>query len=155
MCALAVLAMGVGAEQYYLQHRYRQVLPLPNAYRSARDVHHARIGIVELALQYPFDGKDVSNHVQYLATRHDGKSSPITTCRAWRQAVNDGRYRYVIAASPGFPFTTKKPALEAEWTRSDPAARLVLEDSFGRAHTWVFEITRALDPGGCPAPPGP
>ncbi len=71
-----------------------------------------------------------SNHVQYVAHRaSDRHSSRITSCAALRQAINDGHYDYVIATNPGFPFPSRQPALEANWTRSDPAAHLMIEDS--------------------------
>ncbi len=45
--------------------------------------------------------------------------------------------------------------LEADWTRSDPAAHLMIEDSNPGTHAWLFRIDGKLDPAGCPAPPAP
>lgn len=151
---LAGAAVLLSAEQYYSHHRYQQVQPLVAVNRWAQSVHHSRIAIVDLVLQYPFYGTDLSNHVQYLAIRHgDGASERIPDCRAWRQALNDGRYKYVIAASPGFPLASTRPASEMDWTRSDPSAHLVAEDSFGPAHAWVFELRGAMHPSACTAEP--
>ncbi|MDQ1384522.1 MAG: hypothetical protein QOG65_1901, partial [Actinomycetota bacterium] len=147
-------AAGLGAEQYALNHRYRHVFPMVTIYRWAQGVHDSRIATVNFSVHYPLYGKDLSNYVQYLAVRHsNGDSTPITDCRSWRRAINDGRYRYVVAASPGFPFRANRPALEADWTRSDPAAHLVLTDEFVGAHAWLFEIRGRLDPNTCA--PGP
>ena len=155
-CAIvAVVGLGIAglsAEQYALSHRYRHIQPMVSIYRWAQGVHNARIAIVDVSLQYPLYGKDLSNHVQYLAVRHaNGVSEPIRDCRSWRRAVNKGRYQYVVAATPGFPFANKAPAVEAAWTRSDPAAHLLLTDSASGAHAWLFEIRGALDPDGCAA----
>jgi hypothetical protein len=127
---------------------------MPTIYRWAQGVHHARIAIVDFFEQYPLYGTDLSNHVQYLAIRHaNGKSEPIPDCQAWRRAVNEGRYQYVVAATPGFPFVTIQPAREAAWTRSDPAAHLLHADTYLGAHAWLFEIRGALDPNGCASAP--
>ena len=47
--------------------------------------------------QYVFYGDDLSNHVQYVADhRSHGGFFPIETCEAWREALNDGGYDYVV-----------------------------------------------------------
>lgn len=146
----ALLAGGYAVERSYLNRRYTGP-PLLAIDRWARDVHHARIALVGFFLQYPLYGSDLSNHVQYVARRGShGASSRIIDCEAWRRAVNDGRYDYVVASTPGFPFATKQPPLEAMWTRSDQAATLVLHESSGRAEAWLFRIHGKLDPPSCP-----
>ncbi len=40
----------------------------------------------------------------------DKHSSRIPDCAEWRRAINDGRYDYVVATNPGFPFPRKAPA---------------------------------------------
>jgi hypothetical protein len=145
--------VGFPLEQSYLSNRYQNASPMPRIYRWAEHVHSARIAIVDFFAQYPLYGKDLSNHVQYVAQRgKDRRSSRIADCAGWRQAINDGRYDYVVATNPGFPFPSRQRALEADWTRSDPAATLLISEStdFG-AHAWLFEIDGRLDPAGCPA----
>ena len=146
---VAVLAGAYTLERAYLRDRYTGP-PLLAIDRWAQDIHDARIGIVGLSLQYPLYGRSLSNYVQYVATRtSDGVSSRITDCRTWRRAINDGRYNYVVAASPGYPFATNKPALEAVWTRSDPAATELLQVSRGGAKAWLFRIGGRLDADRC------
>ncbi len=149
----ALLAVGFPLEQSYLSDRYRNAFPMPRIYRWAEDVHSARIAIVDFFAQYPLYGKDLSNHVQYVAHRgRDRRSSRVADCEAWRQAINAGRYDYVVATNPGFPFPSRRPALEADWTRSDPAATLLISESNLAAHAWLFKINGRLDPARCAAP---
>jgi len=147
---IALVGAGLTAEQYGLRHRYRNAQPLPSIYKWAQDVHDARIAVVGFQLQYPLYGKDLSNRVQYVAQRPDsGKAEPIADCRSWRRAINDGRYEYVVATSHSFPFIAGAPALEAGWTRSDPAARLLLVDTVQGSHAWLFEIRGRMNADGC------
>jgi len=152
-CSAAVAVLLVGGyflEERYLANRYTNAPPMPQTFRWARDVHDARIAFVGFIAQYPLYGNDLSNYVQYVAHRAaDRTSSRIADCTAWRRAINDGRYTYVVATTPGFPFPSKQPALEAGWTRSDPAAHVVLEESNLGAHAWLFKINGKLDPTGC------
>jgi hypothetical protein len=146
----ALLVAGFALEQSYLTHRYREASAMPRIFRWAQDAQNERIAIVGFFVQYPLYGKDLSNYVQYVAHRgRDRRSSRITDCAAWRQAINDGRYTYVIATNPGFPFPTRQPAVEAGWTRSDPGARLVIEESHLGARAWLFKIDGKLDPASC------
>ncbi len=157
----AALAGGFALEQSYLSNRYGGASVMPRILRWARDTKDARIAIVGFFAQYPLYGNDLSNYVQYVAHRApDRHSARITTCPAWRRAINDGDYGYVIVTNPGFPFPSRQPALEADWTRSDPAAHLMFEDSNlieqanVRTHAWLFKINGKLNPAGC-APSAP
>jgi hypothetical protein len=117
----------------------------------AQHVHGKRIAIVNFFVQYPLYGNHLSNYVQYVARRSsDGKSSDIGSCTAWRQALNDGRYDYVIVTNPDYPFPSKAVPAEVAWTQSDAATNLLLQksDSSG-THVWLFEIDGKLDPRGC------
>ena len=163
LCALLVGALlFIGAERSYLQHRYKTGTQIavndrllegdvaPVADRWAQGLHDARVAIVNSFLQYPFYGEDLSNYVQYLAMRSsNGISEPFRSCHAWRQAINDGRYQYVVVATPGFPLSNTQSAPQELWTRSDPAVRLVVEDSLPNAHEWVFQVRRPLSPDLC------
>jgi hypothetical protein len=156
---VAVLGVGVGRQQSqdYLRHRYTLTpyssFNLDRAYQWARDRHGERIGLAGTTIaffQYGLYGTDLSNRVEYVGERTPhGGLRPILGCRDWREAVNRGRYGYVVTS----PFLNQNAqsqpiaSPERRWLRTDPGARLVLRD----AGTAVFRITRPLDPAGCAA----
>jgi hypothetical protein len=139
---------GFGLQRAYLHSRYVTTnLPLAHTYRWARNLHNERIGIAGglTTLQYPLYGKDLSNYVQYVGKRGPhGAFGEIRDCATWRRALNSGRYSYVVAMSAG---RRKRPAIEAAWTRSDPAARSVRTADAPAVS--LFRINGRLDPGGC------
>jgi hypothetical protein len=145
--ALLLVVAGFGLQRVYLRNRYVATLPLPGTYDWARDVHDERIGVAGgfTTLQYPLYGKDLSNYVQYIGKRGPhGAFDRIRDCAAWRRALNAGRYSYVATMSQGRP---PGPPIEAVWTRSDAAARLVRTKDFPDVS--LFRINGRLDPGGC------
>ena len=95
--------------------------------------------------QYPLFGTDLSNHVQFI-----GSSAPTaasrrpTSCRAWRRALDDGDYDYVVATrdriEPGKP---PYPP-QARWTEGPERQGRPAE-----APTVVFRLTGPLDPSAC------
>jgi hypothetical protein len=93
-------------------------------------------------------GLDDSNRVAYVGQRGpDGSFRPITSCRAWRTALNRGHYQYVVTTARAVTFTTQLlHSPEADWTRTDPAARLVLAPSWA---IQVFRLTGPLHPDRC------
>jgi hypothetical protein len=148
--AVVACAGGFGFEREYLDHRYKNTYLLPQIYTWARDTHDTRIAIVGFFVQYPLYGKDSSNFVQYIALRHkDRTSSPITDCATWRRVLNEGRYRYVVASTRGFPYPGRQIPREALWTRSDPAARLLIHDAHSGRQAWLYRIDGRLDPARC------
>src|SRR5947209_20104502 len=88
----------------YVHRRYKATPPLPQIYAWAQHVQGARIGIVGLDEQYPLYGAHASNYVQLIArpAPHAGIET-ITTCSAWRAAVNRGSYGWLVVAPFGFP----------------------------------------------------
>jgi hypothetical protein len=77
----------------------------------------------------------------------DGSFRPITSCRAWRTALTRGHYEYVVTTARSVFFTKQVVhSPEGAWTRTDPAAKLVLSPS--RA-IQVFRLTGPLHPGRC------
>jgi hypothetical protein len=155
VAALAIAAVGWPESRNYLRHRYTLTpyssFHLDRAYQWARDQHQRRIGLAGTTIaffQYGLYGADLSNRVSYvgLRTPHGGMA-PYTDCAAWRGAVNDGGYEYVVTS----PFLNQNdgtrpiPSPERDWLRGDPAAQLVLRD----ASTAVFRIAGRLDPAGC------
>lgn len=150
MLTVALVGAGLSAEQYALRHRYRHAQPMPNIYKWAQGKHDVRIAIVGAPLQYPLLGKDLSNRVQYLAKRRsNGKSTPIISCRTWRRALIKGRYQYVVTMTPSFPFVAVRPDIETAWTRSDPAAKLLLIDDHIYSRASLFEIRGRMNPNAC------
>ena len=97
---------------------------------------------------YPLWGLDDSNRVTYMGQHGpSGSFRPITSCRAWRTALNRGHYQYVVTTENRIYFTTELVQTpEADWTRSDPAARLVLSPN--RA-IQIFRLTGPLHPDRC------
>jgi hypothetical protein len=145
--ALLLVVAGFGLQNVYVGHRYVDTDPLPGTYDWARDVRDERIGVAGgfTTLQYPLYGKDLSNYVQYIGKKgRDGAFDRIRDCTAWRRALNAGRYSYVVTMSLR---PRQGPSIEAEWTRSDPAASSVrTKDS---PSVSVFRISGRLEPGGC------
>jgi hypothetical protein len=153
--ALATVAVGWPESRTYLRNRYTltpyESFHLDRPYQWARDQQARRIGLAGTTIayfQYGLYGTDSSNRVAYIGERTaHGGLHPITRCDAWRRAVNDGRYAYVVTS----PFLNQNvatepiPSPEKTWLRTDPGARLVLRDAYNS----VFEIERPLDPAGC------
>jgi hypothetical protein len=145
---VALCVVGFAVEREYLDHRYTHMTVMPRIYRWARGVHDTRIAIVGFQqVQYPLYGKDSSNFVQYIALRHkDGTSTAITDCATWRRVLNEGRYSYVVTTTPDFPYPSAQVLPpEERWTRSDPAAHLVIHEK----KAWLFRIDGLLDPARC------
>jgi hypothetical protein len=140
--AIAVLAIGYPVQRNYLGDRFSNDGPaeeripgydLDSAYRWARDVEDARIGLAGTTagfLQYGFYGTDLSNRVLYLGEKGPhGAFNAIPTCAGFRAAVNDAGLDYLVTAPflnfihPDRPITSP----ETRWLRgTGPALRPVL-----------------------------
>ncbi len=72
----------------------------------------------------------------------------IEDCRAWRRALDRGGYDYVVTSPPVFPYALPglEEAKQSPWTRTDPAASVVLR---GSDNLVVFRIHGPLDPATC------
>ncbi|MGN6380277.1 MAG: hypothetical protein ACTHNU_15090 [Gaiellales bacterium] len=151
---LAGVASGYLGTRDYLRHRYTDQhgpSAVYKVWRWARGLHHAHIALVGtlgLFFGYPLWGVDDSNRVAYMGRRGaHGSFRPITSCRAWRSAVNRGHYQYVVTTASRIFFTTQLVrSPEVAWTRTDPAARLVLSPN--RAIE-VFRLSGPLHPARC------
>jgi hypothetical protein len=147
--AFGVVLVGLGGwtvQGHYLRARYRTGgQPQGAAFAWAQDVTDARIGFAGFFQQYPLYGPDASNRVEYIGrpTPHRGFTG-ISTCRAWRRAVNEGHYDYVVTAPP-FVSDTDEPR-ESSWMTGSDAVTEVLHVRLDR----VFRIDGALDPDECP-----
>lgn len=158
LAAVLLASSGWWVADAYARDRYASTSPLPVIYRWARGIRDARIGIVGNFLQYPLYGPDDSNYVQYVGepTPHGGFTT-ISDCPDWRRAVDNGRYRWLVLTPSAFglnPTTTIAP--EVAWTRSSPAATLVVRersDEGALADTAeLFHVDGPLDPATCPRP---
>ncbi len=122
------------------------------AYQWARAIDHGPIGLggtMGAFFQYGFYGPDSSNRVRYVGERGTrGSFDEIADCRAWRSALNEGGYRFVVT-TPGYDQDNPEvpiPAPFTDWTASDPAATPVVSEEL----VSVFQIDGELDPAGCP-----
>jgi predicted membrane channel-forming protein YqfA (hemolysin III family) len=157
--ALVVVAVGYPVQRHYLQQRFANEvageripgMDLDSAYRWARDVSGARIGLAGTTagfLEYGFFGTDLTNRVVYLGQKGPhGSYEPIPTCSAFRAAVNDADLDYLVTSpflnflQPGRPIASP----EARWLRGEAAVRPVLRE--GRVTVW--RVLGPLDPAGC------
>jgi hypothetical protein len=157
---LALIAIGYPVQRHYLEGRFANAgsqeeqipgMDLNRAYRWARGVSHARIGLVGTTAGfagYGFYGTDLTNRVVYLGEegRH-GAFNAIPACSAFRAAVNDADLDYLVTAPflnflhPGDPI----PSPEARWLRGEQAVRPILRE--GSVAVW--KVTGRLDPGAC------
>ncbi len=156
---LAIVAIGYSVQRDYLRDRFLNAeaetsipgMHLDSAYRWARNVHDARIGLAGTTagfLEYGFYGTDLSNRVRYLGVEGPhGAFNAIPTCARFRTAVNAVDLDYLVTSpllnfiEPGKPVTSP----EARWLRGDPAA-VPIEHSGPVA---VWRVRGRLDPNAC------
>jgi hypothetical protein len=157
--AIAVAAIGYPVQRDYLHHRFANTDPeasipgmhLDSAYRWARGIEDARIGLVGTTagfLEYGFYGTDLSNRVRYLGIEGPhGAFNAIPSCAGFRAAVNEAGLDYLVTApflnfiEPGRPIASP----EARWLRGDQA--VVPLDRSGPVTVW--KVRGALDPATC------
>jgi hypothetical protein len=151
---LAAVAVGYSGTRDYLRHRYTEKhgpVAVYKVWRWSRRLHHAHIalaGTFGFFYGYPLWGLNDSNRVVYMGQRGPhGSFRPIASCRAWRTALNRGHYQYVITTARAVFFTPQLVhSPEGDWTRTDPAARLVLSPSWA---IQVFRLAGPLHPDRC------
>jgi hypothetical protein len=157
---LAVVAIGYPLQRHYLEDRFANTgsadeqipgMGLNGAYRWARDVEGARIGLAGTTAGfagYGFYGTDLTNEVRYLGEDGPhGAFNAIPTCAAFRAAVDDADLDYLVTAPflsflhPGDPI----PSPEARWLRGEDAVRPLLRSG----PVIVWRVQGELDPAGC------
>jgi hypothetical protein len=157
---LAVVAIGYPLQRHYLEGRFANAgskeeqipgMDLNKAYRWARDLDHARIGLAGTTAgfaDYGFYGTDLTNRVVYLGQEGPhGAFNAIPTCAAFRAAVNEADLDYLVTTPflnflhPGSPIRSP----EARWLRGENAVRPLLRE--GQVTVW--QIRGPLDPGAC------
>ncbi len=146
---LALIAVGGWGAQRYLDHRYADpsfAAPgLNEAFATARDFTGTDIATTSTR-QYPLYGTDLSNRVQFIGReRPHGGFVALSSCRAWRRALNAGGYDFVLASRDRIEAGKPPYPPQAAWTASDPGARLV----FRKPPTALFVLLRPLDPSAC------
>ncbi|MEX2105736.1 MAG: hypothetical protein WD810_02450 [Solirubrobacterales bacterium] len=157
--ALAVVAIGYPVQRHYLDERFRnevadESIPgmnLDSAYRWARDVGDARIGLAGTTAgfaQYGFYGTDLSNEVVYLGVDGPhGAFNAIPNCGEFRAAVNAADLDYLVTAPflnflhPDQPISSP----EARWLRGEHAVTPVLRSG----PVTVWRVRGPLDPSTC------
>jgi hypothetical protein len=156
--AVALIALGAGLmwpeERDYLKRRYTNAYTkfnLDSGFRLANGLHDQRIGLggtTSAFFQYGYYGLDLSNRVRYVGEHGaHGAFNGLPSCEAWRSAINDGDYGYVVTSPKLNQFTPTSPiyAPEGRWTRNDPATERVSKDG----PVEVFRIRGRMDPSGC------
>jgi hypothetical protein len=157
--ATAAVAIGYPVQRDYLHDRFLNAdaetsipgMHLDSAYRWARDVSGARIGLAGTTagfLEYGFYGTDLSNRVRYLGVEGPhGAYNAIPTCAKFRAAVNAADLDYLVTApflnfiEPGKPVASP----EARWLRGESA--VVPIERSGPVTVW--RVRGQLDPGAC------
>ena len=145
---LAAVVAGERGQRTYLRNRYADpqfAAPgLNAAFRWARRLSETRIATTGTR-QYPLFGTDLSNEVQFVGVeRPNGGFVRPDGCRAWRQALNEGRYGYVVATRDRIEAGRPVFPPEARWTAGDEAS-VVLR----KPPTVVFRLEGRLDPALC------
>lgn len=146
--AVAVLSLLVVAnaaavlQHHYLTDRYAAPGPRNRLFAAAAGLHHQRIGVVGLPLQYPFTGPRLDNSVSYVGVEApDHSFAAPTTCSAWRVALATGRYDYVVIE----PRAAEHTEQLLVWTASIPGARLVDVSTAGS----VISLPPTVGTAGC------
>ena len=146
---VAAIAIGYPVQRHYLRDRYANptfAAPgLNAAFRWADNISNARIATTSTR-QYPLFGRDLSNRVQYIGEHnpHGGFTAP-TTCRRWRELLNEGHYDYVIASRDRIEPSKPPYPTTATWTEGVGA-----EPILRKPPTVIFKLTKPLDPSACP-----
>ncbi|HTT93454.1 MAG TPA: hypothetical protein VMF55_02200 [Solirubrobacterales bacterium] len=158
---VAAIALGYPVQRHYLNHRFANLtaatsipgMDLDDAYRWARGVTDARIGLVGTTAGfagYGFYGPDLSNHVVYLGEKGPhGAFNAIPTCERFRAAVDDADLDYLVTAPflnflhPSHPI----PSPEARWLHGSGGVEPLLRE--GTVTVW--KVTGPLDPHCAPA----
>jgi hypothetical protein len=156
---IAVIAIGYPVQRDYLRDRFLNAdaetsipgMHLDSAYRWARGIHGARVGLAGTTagfLEYGFYGTDLSNRVRYLGVKGPhGAFNAIPTCSEFRAAANAAALDYLVTApflnfiEPGKPVSSP----EARWLRGEPS--VVPIDRSGPVTVW--RVRGRLDPGAC------
>jgi hypothetical protein len=156
----ALVAIGYPLQRHYLEGRFANAgskeeqipgMDLNRAYRWARGVDHARIGLAGTTAGfagYGFYGTDLTNRVTYLGEEGPhGAFNAIPTCSAFRAAVNEAHLDYLVTSPflnflhPGDPIASP----EARWLRGERATRPLLHSG----PVTVWKVRGRIDATAC------
>jgi hypothetical protein len=157
---VGLVAIGYPVQRDYLENRFANEgsreeripgMELNSAYRWAREVEDARIGLAGTTAGfagYGFYGTDLSNEVRYLGEDGPrGAFNAIPTCAKFRTVVNDTDLDYLVTAPflnflhPGEPIVSP----ESRWLRAERGVRPVLRSG----GVTVWKLGGRLDPRAC------
>ncbi|MGZ5342873.1 MAG: hypothetical protein ACXWEK_07550 [Solirubrobacterales bacterium] len=159
---LGLVAIGWPASRDYVRDRYDTRLANPfereAGFRAStdwkqiqqwgRNLTDTRIAVVGRAAafgQFVFYGPAASTHGPYSTRRLPNRGSrPVESCLAWRQALNEGDYDYVVI-TPQLGAGAFSTPPEIGWTQKDKAVQAVLQT----APAAVFRLSGELDPALC------
>ncbi len=145
---LLAIALGYREQRSYLRQRYADPTfashGLDAVFAWARSISGASIATTTTR-EYPLFGTDLSNRVQFLGIeRAAGGFTAPNSCRAWRRALDDGHYEYVVTAldrvRPGGP---RLPAATG-WSSAANSSVVLREPT-----AIVFHLHGPLAPAGC------
>lgn len=157
---VVLVVIGYPLQRHYLENRFANAgtaderipgMHLDDAYRWARGVEDARIGLVGATAGfagYGFYGTDLSNRVRYLGEDGPhGAFNAIPTCAAFRTAVNDADLDYLVTA-PFLNFLHLGDPVEspeARWLRGENAVRPLRRSG----PVTVWKVEGELSPDAC------
>lgn len=158
LLVVVVVVAGAHEASVYRTGRYAdRSLPLGPEMAWASEQRHVRVALAGFFVQFPFYGRDLSNHVQVVGRRGaHGAYFPIRSCAEWRRALAAGRYEYVITASPNVQMYgaaalrrlhPPEPP-EAAWTRTMPGSVTLMHTLGGVS---LFRVGATADTRACPA----
>jgi hypothetical protein len=115
---------------------------MDDAYRWAAGVSGARIATTSV-LQYGLTGQGLSNRVAYVGIPGpNGTFVDPTTCRQWREAIDAGRFDFLVLAPL---YEGASPPVPIAWASSRNAHPILRS-----APTTVFRLSGPLSPAECP-----
>ncbi|HTU13917.1 MAG TPA: hypothetical protein VMF31_01845 [Solirubrobacterales bacterium] len=144
---ITVLA-GQFVQRSYLENRYANpdftTAGLGQVFKWAQGIEGEQIA-TNVTRQYPLFGRDLDNEVQFVGVpgKHAGFTKP-ESCEAFRAAVADGEYRYLVVALDR-PSPKRAFPREAAWIAEDPAATQILR----REPAVVYRLDGKPDPALC------
>jgi hypothetical protein len=155
LASVAVVLVGGLAWVQRDQARYRSAAEVAGfdgltVLGPLRRQHDARIATDTLFLQYPLYGYDLSNYVQFIGRKGPhGAFGALTTCRAWKAAVNEGNYDFLLVAAAHYPVPplVRSPAMS--WAESEHGHALRPLAREGDRAT-AYAVAGRLDPARCP-----
>jgi hypothetical protein len=143
------VAIGYPVQRHYLENRYENpsfAAPgLNAAFKWATPLADARIATTSTR-QFPLYGTDLSNRVQFIGEEqpNSGFTAP-TTCRRWRELLNEGNYDYVVATRDRIEPNKPPYPASARWTEGKGASVILRKPP-----TIVLQLNAPPDPSTCP-----